>query len=218
MEGLKLRSFIVAGLMLATAAWATLSTRPQMRKDFRDEAWMKKVLPHTVGNFQMIAGTEPDATYRSPQMVYDELRPTIGIVARQYQYAGQTYDVNIIASRDKASFHDPRVCFTAQGYSLQTDEAITLKTKRGEIPASLAGLKSQNGDTITIFFYRGPEHFHGTTMSLKWSLLFNQLKGNEKLDGVFYRFVATGEPDRDQLIQFVEKFMDEAEKDSDGFF
>lgn len=222
MEGLKLRSFIVAGLMAATAAWAAISAHPQQTRDNRDEEWMKKMAPTKIGDFELDTtnSTEPGASYKSPKMVYDTLNPTIGIVARIYEHGGQSFDVNLIASRDRASFHDPRVCFSAQGYEIVSDEAITVKTKtRGDIPASFALMKSQQGPTMAVYFYRGPEHFYGTTMNLKWALVFNQLKGAGMGDGVFYRFIPISQgTTREQLMKFVEEFMDTAGRQSKGFF
>ena len=155
-----------------------------------------------------------------PQMVYDTLHPTVGIIERVYEAPEQAYDVTLIASTDRASFHDPRVCFTAQGHNIVNEEAVTIHTAtRGDIPATFAQMKSEgNSDEVAVFFYRGPHGFHGTTMSLKWSLFWDQLLGRGNRDGVFYRFVAIRDTDRERLLRFIGLYMDEAGKLSGGYF
>src|ERR1051325_9937753 len=114
MEGLNVRAYIVAGLLLATAAWSQFSPRPG-KVPGRTEAWMEQVAPKAVANYRFIPSIDPadnDAlcSYKSPKMVYDTLAPTVGILARVFESSGQKFDVTLIASRDRASFHDPRVC------------------------------------------------------------------------------------------------------------
>ncbi len=224
MEGLKIRSFVVAGLMAVTAAWAAVSSRPQIVKDNKDEKWMKQVAPVQFDSFRFEPHISNDAvddleSYHSSKMVYDTLQPTVGILARVYDSGTQRYDVTLIASRDRASFHDPRVCFTAQGYEIVDEQSINIPTKtRGIIPVTLAKMKSDQGTSLAIFFYRGPAGFYGTTMSLKWSLWFDQLAGKAFTDAVFYRFVALGDGDQDRLISFVGNYMDAAGKSSRNYF
>src|SRR5579862_3788753 len=100
----------------------------------RTEAWMESKAPASVGNYTFIADpdardNDPQCTYKSPKEVYDDLAPTVGIVARVYESGGQKFDVTLIASRDRASFHDPRVCFTAQHYNPMDGPEITVPTK-----------------------------------------------------------------------------------------
>lgn len=220
MEGLKLRSFILCGLMLVTAGLAAISTRPKPVTG-KDETWMKKVVPGTIGQYSFIpSAKDPEESYHCEKMVYDGLLPTVGMLARVYQAGNNSYDVNLIASRDRNSFHDPRVCFTAQRYTIVQEDPITIKTKtRGEIPATYAQMTGPNGPTAAVFFYRGPNGaFYGTTMGLKWKLFFDALSGKADLDGVFYRFIPMQNLDKDALVAFVSQFMDESGKASGGYF
>jgi hypothetical protein len=219
MEGLKLRSFIMSGLLIATAAVSCVSARPT-RTPGHDEAWIRKVAPFKVAGYNFIpSASDPLESYHNPQMVYDTLKATDGMLARVYSGNNQGFDVNLIASSDKASFHDPRVCFSAQGYSIDSEEQVIIKTKhRGDIPATLAQMTGPDGATSAVYFYRGPHGFYGTTMGLKWALLFDQLKGKADLDGVFYRFIPEPNIAADRLVEFVGLYMDEAGKTSGGFF
>lgn len=218
MEGLKLRSFVVGGLLVATAAFAAISGRASTSTT-RNEDWMKKVTPVQVGNYHFQEGTEPGASYKSPAMVYETLAPTVGILARVYEHGGQRYDVTVIASTDHTSFHDPRVCFSAQGYTITSDQAITIPTKtRGNIPASLAQMTGPNGPTVAIFFYRGSEGFYGTTLKLKWAMLYDKLRGKNEVDGVFYRIIPMGDISTERLIRFTALYMDTAGQTSKGYF
>jgi len=226
MEGLKVRAFVLTGILLATGALCAFSPRPGSVPGL-DEHWMETHTPRT-GKFQFLKpATPPDGddlcTYKDPKEIYDDLKPTVGILARVYDYDGHQYDVNLIASRDKASFHDPHVCFTAQRYTIVDGPLVSIPTKtRGEIQATLADLTSPDGKpALAVYFYRGPKGFYGTTMGLKWALLFDQFKGRVDLDGVFYRFIFDGpdDPDNQQrLIGFIGDYMDEAGKDSGGYF
>jgi hypothetical protein len=49
-------------------------------------------------------------------------------------------------------------------------------------------------------------------------MLWNQIKGKADVESVFYRFIANGDPDKDQLVKFASEYMDKAGKDSKGYF
>ncbi len=223
MEGLKLRSFIVAGILLAFAAWVQLTPKPAPVAG-RDETWMESAAPKAVANYKFISNPDPTATdqmctFKSPKYVYETLVPTVGIVARVYEYRGERYEVYLIASRDHASFHDPRVCFTAQNYNIVQEDQILVPTEtRGNIPATLAHMTGPDGSMIAVYFYKGPNGFLGTTTSLKFAMLFDQLKGKADADCVFYRFVSLGSQDTEKLKRFITMYMETAEKTSRGYF
>lgn len=218
MEGLKLRAFVVAGVLLAMGAIVGLSAQP-VSAGGKSEDWMKEQALTKVGAYRMeTSHDDPGVTYRMPQSTYDVLVP-YGIVARVFRHENQSYDVVLIASRDRRSFHDPRVCFSAQNYQIESEETIEIPTKtRGTIPATLAKMKGPNGPTVAVFFYRGPHGFHASTMGLKWALLFDQLKGKSDLDGVFYRIIPSGDLSTDKLVRFIGMYMDESGRHSKGYF
>jgi hypothetical protein len=222
MEGLKLRSYVVAGLMLAFAGWVLLTPKPGPVPG-RTEKWMETIAPTQVADFRFVqadpSNTDPLCSYKSPKFTYDTLVPTVGILARVYEARGQRFDVNLIASRDKASFHDPRVCFSAQKYDITNEQGITIPTSRGDVPATLAAMTGPDGrPTLAIYFYRGPNGFYGSTTSLKLAMLLNKGLGKSDVDCVFYRFIALDNPDRDALIRFITLYMDKAGTDSGGYF
>jgi hypothetical protein len=220
MEGLKLRAYVLAGLFAVSAVAVYLTPKPTSVPG-RDENWMEKVAPARVANYAYIASPEdPQCTYKSPKMVYDTLIPTVGILARVYEYQGQRFDVTLIASRDRASFHDPRVCFTAQGYNITEEQAISIPTQtRGNIPATLAKMTTPNsGDTVAVYFYRGADGFHGGTTNLKVAMLKDQVMGKPSEDAVFYRFIPTGDISVERLEKFIGLYMDTAGKESKGYF
>jgi len=232
MERLKLNVYIVCGLLLATAAWSQYSPKPEKIAG-KTEAWLEEVAPKTVGDFSFLPDrSQPDSdplcSYKDPKEVYDSLAPTIGILARVYQSGAQAFDTTLIASRDRVSFHDPRVCFTAQGWVIGDEQQITIPTQtRQEIPATMVQLTGPDGKPgIAVYFYKGPRGYYGSTTRFKIALLMDQLKGRADLDGIFYRFIPMAmldkdqvtQADKDRLIQFISQYMDEAGQKSGGYF
>src|SRR5262245_27555564 len=114
MEGLKLRTYVVAGLLLVGAASVYLTPKPSAVSG-EDENFMGKIAPVTVVALAYQPNIDGQTTYlacsyKTSKFVYDALVPTVGILARVYRDHDLTYDVTLIASRDKGSFHDPRIC------------------------------------------------------------------------------------------------------------
>lgn len=220
MEGLSLRAYIVTGLFVAFAAWVYVTPKPG-KVEGKNEDWMESVAPAKVASYSFLpSGEDPQCSYKSPEMVYDTLVPTVGILARVYEHEGQRFDVTLIASRDKASFHDPRVCFTAQNYEITEEQSITIDTKtRGQIPATLAKMTTPDkGQAVAVFFYRGNHGFYGNTTRLKFSMLGDQIMGRSDTDAVFYRFIPSGDLSVDRLKSFIALYMDTAGKSSKGYF
>lgn len=213
----------MAGLLLIFAAWVFLTPTPKPVAG-RTESWMETVAPQTVGKYTFVPNPDMTAadrlcTFKSPQFVYDTLVPTVGILARDYEYQGERFEVYLIASRDKASFHDPHVCFTAQGFNILQEDQVTITTKsRGAIPATLAHMNGPSGPMIALYFYKGPHGFVGSTTKLKIQMLVDQWLGRPLEDAVFYRFIPLGSQDEDKLIQFIDMYMESADQSSKGYF
>lgn len=239
MERLKKRVWIVAGTLLAYGAvlvFAPDVARGAVRsalasagvktsvvvvpKEEQNESWMEKNSPKTVGEFKFVPGSDnPEVSYKMDEGTYKELRPW-GIVARRFYDGTKGFDAVLIASESKDSFHDPRVCFTAQKFEITSEGQTIVPTKtRGDIPVTVAQMNGPQGKTFTAFFYRGPSGFAATTNDLKQSMFMYQCRTMESPQGVFYRFIPLNEESTpDDLFKFIAKFVDEANTVSNGFF
>lgn len=225
MEGLKKRATIAVGLILAAGLAVAFINRAAAEP--KTEEWMLKTLPTEFGEYRATSSVEnPLYTYRMDDVTYNTLEP-YGIVARVFTNSktSEEYDAVVIASRSKDSFHDPRVCFSAQGWSISNQWVETVETKtRGALPVTLVVMTGNDGrDRIAAFLYKGPGGFHATTQRLKAFMFLETLFGGTDLDGVFYRFIpqkySPNDPDQTtKLKRFVVEFVDAANKASDGYF
>jgi hypothetical protein len=224
MEGLKKRSIIVVGVMLAAGMFIMLGSKKE--EDKKTEQWMIDNSPRTVGNFVMRGGRESaDYSYKMDERTYGELDP-FGIVARIYENpeTGEEYDVVIIASESKDSFHDPRICFTAQGWSINDQWSASVETKtRGTAYMTVTNMDGPEHNKLAAFLYRGQGQFYKTPGDLKWGMFRETVLFGDDLDGVFYRFIPLHNyKDREltekQLKQFIADYLDEANKVSNGYF
>jgi hypothetical protein len=154
------------------------------------------------------------------EMTYDELKP-FGIVARVFEHDRKRFDVVLIASADRTSFHDPRVCFRGQGFLLEKEREEVVQTKtRGTIPVTFAEMKNPQGtQSIAAFFYRDQDGFYPNpqAMSMAWlKRAFFKLQSSE---GVFYRFIPMHDGATvEELKRFIQLYMDEAPNVSGGYF
>lgn len=220
MEELRKRSFILGGLLVLIGAFFILS--PKQSYADKTELWMEQKAPRIVGDYVM----EPNNinpslgyTYKMDDSTYETLKP-YGIVARRYTGKGKNFDVILIASRSKDSFHDPTVCFTAQGWTFDQQQEIQIDTDRGKIPATFVEMRSKtSGKAIALFFYRGPHDYYPSTDTIRRGLFFEQLKGSKDVDGVFYRFIPNHQnATKEELLDFVRQYLIEAKKTSGGYF
>jgi len=212
-RSLKTRALVVgAALALGGAVvWAAPKPKPLPG---RTEAWMERTAPSVVGDYKI------ESTYKMDPSTYKELQP-YGIVCRILSNGKQSYDVTLVASNRKTSFHDPRVCFPSQGWSFDDQKRVVVDTAtRGAIPVSIIAMTDEDSNTpqLAAYFYRGPKGFYPTPQALSWSMLMDQFMGRND-EGVFYRFMPNykGATEED-LKKFITLYMDQAPKTSGGFF
>lgn len=219
LNNLQKRALIVALIMVVGGLLVAFTKKEET--EGKTEEWMMEMLPETVGEYEMIKSFQhPGASYRMDQSSYDMLLP-YGIVARIYKKDSVEYDVVVIASRSKDSFHDPRICFSAQQWVLDTMTTHYVETEtRGTVPITITEMTAPGREgTIAAFFYRGQGRFYGNTKSLKWGMFWEQVKGGSDLDGAFYRFIPKERnPDVEKLKQFIGEYLDAANESSDGYF
>ncbi len=225
MEGLKLRAIVVCALLGAVGVAIALYKPPTSQT--KDELWIAEHSPTQINGFTMQQSAEsPLYSYKMNESTYNVLEP-YGIVARVFDddVSDQQYDVVLVGSRSKESFHDPRVCFSAQGWSLSNQWVDKVETKtRGTVYFTITvmdGVSSR--DQIAAYVYNGPGCFFANTQRLKGALLWETLIGGRQLDGAFYRFIPlVRRSDQIQQINdlrnFIGLYLDEANRTSDGFF
>lgn len=239
MEGLKKRVWIFAGVLVlwggllqfqpnlprtmvrsALAAVGVKSTAIKVPPEHKNEEWMVANSPRQIGAYQYEPGRDnPEVSYKMDEGTYDTLKPW-GIVARRFRGDDKVFDAVLIASESKDSFHDPRVCFTAQQFNIDKETVDMVQTQtRGTIPVTLAEMSSKEGKTLTVFFYRGPGGFYPTTQDLKKNMFIHQCKTMEDPQGVFYRFIAMYPgANKADLFKFIGEFLDKSGETSGGFF
>jgi hypothetical protein len=218
MEGLMKRVVALAGFF--AVAGGVFLALPSRAESVVTEQWMKDHAPSQVADFDFHkSADDPQISYKADEATYDMLKP-FGIVSRTYFNMGQQFDVVLIAGNDKENFHDPHVCFSAQGWTFKEDTIIDVPTKtRGTIKATLAVISNRGRDSITVFFYRGPKGFYPSTPNLGMAMLLGPLMGDFKTDAVFYRFMPMYEgATKEEVIQFAGNYMDAAGKTSNNYF
>lgn len=218
MEGLTLRSYIFGGIVLVAGLAITLMPKPA--PDKKDEPWMEQHLPIQFGDYTFMPGN-PGAmqSYRMEQRTYDILQP-FGIVCRRYASGRFVYDATVIASQSDDSFHDPRVCFSAQGWELGPMEEVEIPTKtRGTVRATMTTMTGKERNKVAAFVYKTDNGFYASTSEIKWAMLLESMKGGKKLNGVFYRFIPEySGATKEQLARFIGEYLDAAAVTSQNYF
>lgn len=221
MERLKARVYAVSVLVLLAGLLAT-GSKPN-RPDPKSEGWMEGHLPRQIGSFSFVPGPDnPEQTYRMEQATYDLLKP-YGIVCRVYRAGAEAYDVVVIASSSRETFHDPSVCFSGQGWDFDRLSTVRIPTRtRGEVPATLA-VRNRKGsnepERLALYFYKSEEGFVPSTLLIKWELFKAQLLRRRATDGIFYRFIPLhARPSEADTLRFAGEFLDSAAATSKGYF
>ena len=218
MEGLMKRFFGLAALF-AVVAIAFIATKGDAAPTVSEE-WMKDHTPMGLDGYSYIPGAEdPKVSYTNSKEIYDTLNPS-GIVCRRFQDNENTYDATVIAGDNRGSFHDPHVCFRAQGWEFTNERSIDLKTKtRGTITATLATIYRGEETRLALFFYKGPKGYYPLTQNLTTAMIVGPLLGDFRSDSVFYRFMPENSTaSEESLVRFAVAYMDEAVQMSDEYF
>ncbi len=224
LRGARNRAFVAAGLLLAVGA--SLAFVPKPEATVRSEVWVASGLPERVGDYARVPAQDPKFPYCSYKMdkgTYDILRPW-GIVPRVFSNGRETYDVVVIGSNSKDSFHDPRVCFSAQGWNLSNEREEKIRTKTyGDVPVTLVDMDHDGQKTIAMYFYRLREGYVGSNAGAKKEMLLYKLaKLGKDNEGGFIRIIPSGaggaSPKPEALKAFAAAWVDEAAKTSGGYY
>lgn len=219
MEGLKKRTYIFAALLIVAGAF-NFVTYSRAERPNKDEDWMEQRAPEKIGDMTFARSPEnPNQSYRMNDMTYEVLAP-FGIVSRVYANNSTGFDVVLIASESRASFHDPRICFSGQGWTLVEQNTVNVETRtRGTVPITVTKMDGPKRGQLAAFFYRGPSGFHATTIAVKLDMFTQRLLNRPDVEGVFYRFIPTREDCTiDELKAFIVDYLEAAKESSEGYF
>lgn len=220
MEIVRKRILILGIAMCLVGALGAVESQLQQPKVKVTEEFMVSKTPPEVDGFL------PVQLPRAGQDVYDMLQP-FGIVAMDYHKDSKVYDVMLIASDRRESFHSPNVCMPAQGLNItkEHDETITTRT-HGKVRVTVAELEFPNAPhekQYMAFFYKVQNKFvarsGNTTLVLTLAMFEGPIRGNFDQNTVFYRFISEhANANKEELLQFVADYLDKAHETSGGFF
>lgn len=212
-----LRAVAVGAALTAGGAFLHLGAKdlgPQ-----KTEKWMEENLPPQVGKYTFRRSTtNPQQSYAMDDSTYQTLKP-YGIVCRKYSDGDRTFDVVVIASNNRASFHDPRVCFTAQGFNIEQQKTQFMSNGDVKIPYTHVDIDGAMGKSMAMYFYKTDQEYYPDTAKLKVGMLWNSLRGGNLRDGVFYRIIPESNNITEKDLEtFALTYKKAAEEFSKGYF
>lgn len=219
MEGLKKRTYIFAAVLIAAGAF-NFATYSRAERPDKDETWMEARAPEKIGSMTFARDpANPQQSYKMNKQTYDMLAP-FGIVSRVYSDNNTGFDVVLIASESRASFHDPRICFSGQGWTLVEQKTVEVNTRtRGVVPVTITKMDGPKRGQLAAFFYRGPSGFHATTIKVKLDMFYQRLMNRPDVEGVFYRFIPSKEEcTEEELKSFIVEYLESSKESSEGYF
>ncbi|GIV01848.1 MAG: hypothetical protein KatS3mg015_0678 [Fimbriimonadales bacterium] len=219
---------IVAIVFVLVGALA-FALSPRRYQD-RTEEWMEEVVPEQIPTYSLRASSRTDPAVKMSEVAYQILQP-FGIVTRYYTGPdNRTYEFVVLAGNTRKSFHDPRVCFTAQGWDLKDPgiHTVNLPHMGGEVQVSAMTMDNiATGSRATaMFFYKTPFGIRPNTMRVPFDLTFAKLMMKSDVDAQFYRFMVVPPSEGDDALQkdlqaltaFAETMFSEIEKRPEGSY
>ena len=209
--------WVLAGLMTSIGLAYNFAPRPSEKT--MTEEQVGAMLPMKVGKFTPMLKKGETVSYQMDKASYDILKPW-GICARVFTSGNEAYDMVAIASNSKESFHDPQICFKAQGWNLtnQRDDVIKTKT-RGDVPVTLVDMEQRGDKRVAMYFFKLTKGYYGNMGLVKKDMLvhlFTHL--GQKDEGAFLRVIPTGIVDVEKMKLFAADWVDEAGKTSNGYY
>ncbi len=217
MAGLKKAVWILGVSFVATGLAFNVVPRDHERKLTEDN--VLDMLPVKVGRFTPVLKDGEKVSYRMDEGTYGLLKPW-GICARVFVNGSESYDVVAIASNNKESFHDPNICFSAQGWQLSNQRLEYIESKsHGRIPVTLVDMEQHGDKRVAMYFFRLNQGYYGDMAKVKRDMLVYTLKNFGKKDeGAFIRIIPTGVVDVEKMKTFAGNWVDSANESSKGYY
>jgi hypothetical protein len=219
MERLTARAYALSAFLIMIGGASLLYARGGTEARI-DEQWMEERAPSQIPGYKLVPGPEGMAyTYKMDEDTYDILRPH-GIVARQYTDGEHSFDAVLITSDSHESFHDPKICFSGQGWQFNSTRRETIEIPDGRvIPITIVEMTGPTEDAVAAYFYHGPRGYVSDPKRLQLDMFREVLFGRAPVDSTFYRFMPVGQgTGLEQLRGFIKTYMVAAAAESDGFF
>ncbi|MEI7577125.1 MAG: exosortase-associated EpsI family protein [Armatimonadota bacterium] len=208
--------WILSGLLTTIGLGYNFAPRPPEKILTEDQ--VIAMLPTKVGRFQPMLKDGEKVSYKMDKSSYDILKPW-GICARVFVNGNESYDVVAIASNSKESFHDPQICFSAQGWRLSNQREDVIKTKtHGDIPITLVDMEQGGNARVAMYFFRLNKGYYGNMSKVKRDMLMYLFTNRAKDEGAFIRVIPTGTVDVAKMKLFVADWVDAANQTSKGYY
>lgn len=229
MQSLRTRAIILLCLFLPVGVAIAFLPKPGAPR--KTEAWLESKAPQGMPGYSISPFVDDPAnprpsndkatniSYRMDKKTYETLKP-FGIICQVFRGASEAFDAVIITSDSHQSFHDSRVCFQSQGWTLEEELQDTIETKsHGAIPVSVITVKNSAGTNLALLTYSGPKGFRSVPLQMFRDMFFNQLLTGKVATCHFYRFIALNQgTTKDELKEFAADYIDAANTSSGGFF
>ena len=190
---------------------------PKVEYVSRTEEWMEEQIPKELPGYRFVQ------TVKMNDQTYKILQP-FGIVGRQFQGPdGRYYEFLVIAGNSRVSFHDPQVCFSAQGWIFKDvwTRDVNVPVVGDKVPATILNLERSGGKAVAMYFYRTPYTLRGSGFMMPVDMTFAKLSGRPSVDGQFFRFLLSPssndlEKDIAALEHFADAMLKEVSKAPEG--
>lgn len=216
-ETLKRRISLIGMVLLTFGVAVNFGPRPKQVE--RTTAEIENMVPLKLSGFRTELAAGQTVSYTMDKEVYEVLHPW-AIVARVFSTKDHQYDVVVIASRNKDSFHDPQVCFKAQNWTLSNQRLSTVSTqKRGEVPVTLVDMEQDGERRIALYFFKTTQGYFGDIHEVKLKMMsYKFLHLGKDDEGAFIRIIPDSGVSEEQLKQFVGSWIDAASETSKGYY
>ena len=202
-------AFLIAALMFA-ASLGTIVARPTTRiSGERPAVVLDALVPKQFGDWREAPQNQVQVVNPQTQELLDRLYTEI--LTRTYVNAGGYRIMLSLAygsdQRGSMQAHKPEVCYPAQGFVLQKNEAGLLATPYGDIPVRrLFATMGARQEPLTYWFTVGDKAVLGTTQKRLVELSFG-LTGRIP-DGMLFR-VSSIDPDQARAYRMQEQFVNQ---------
>ena len=204
------RSLLVSGIMAAVGG--AILVRGSAKAFKVDETWLERQYPTSLDKYTMEPSNDGGAghSYRMDSETYKTLKP-YGIVGRVLSDGAKRMDVVTLAGDSEESFHNPLLCFQAQGWVTKDIQEIELKTKtHGTVHATIAEATHEGGaPQYALYTFEGPKGMVSNPFQLKDDMFRSAITTGKIQFGTFFRFISLSPSfTKDEVIRFATDYLD----------